>query len=57
MHTYFTLYDGPLHIDPDEISEGRFWDRSEVLANLGKGVFTPNFEGELLNVLEAFDAR
>jgi isopentenyldiphosphate isomerase len=54
VHTFFTVYDGSIVVDPIEISEGRFWDRSEVLANLGKGVFTPNFEGEILRVLEAF---
>jgi len=54
VHTFLTVYDGPLKVDPVEISEGRFWDRSEILANLGKGVFTPNFEGEIAIVLEAF---
>jgi len=57
VHTYFTVYEGPITIDPGEISEGRFWERSEILANLGKGVFTPNFEGEILQVLEAFKSR
>jgi len=57
VHTFFTVYDGLIIVDPVEISEGRFWDRSEVLANLGKGVFTPNFEGEIVRVLEAFKSR
>lgn len=57
VHTFFTLYNGAIVVDPHEISEGRFWDRSEVLANLGKGVFTPNFEGEVLRVLESFEAH
>lgn len=33
--------------NPDEISEGRFWDINEIKTKLGKGVFTPNFEHEL----------
>ena len=57
VHTFLTVFDGPIVVDPVEISEGRFWDRSEILANLGKGVFTPNFEGEIVKVLEAFSAR
>ena len=57
VHTFFTVYDGLLTVDPVEISEGRFWDISEVLANLGKGVFTPNFEGEIRKVLEAHTSK
>lgn len=37
---------GDIVIDPVEIDEGRFWTLDEIDANLGKGVFTPNFEGE-----------
>ncbi len=32
--------------DPGEITEGRFWHVDEITANLGRGVFTPNFENE-----------
>ena len=30
----------------DEVDEGRFWPLEEIAANLGKKVFTPNFELE-----------
>ena len=30
----------------DELSGGRFWPPAEIEANLGKGIFTPNFELE-----------
>lgn len=30
----------------DELDGGRFWTREEILGNIGKGVFTPNFESE-----------
>jgi isopentenyldiphosphate isomerase len=32
--------------NPDEIDEGRFWPLEEIKDNLGKGIFTPNFERE-----------
>lgn len=35
-----------LHPDLDEVDEGRWWDIEEIDANIGKGVFTPNFESE-----------
>ncbi len=33
-------------VNPDEIDEGRFWSLVEIEVNLGKGIFTPNFEKE-----------
>jgi len=57
VHTYYTVFDGLLTPDPIEISEGRFWDPSEILANLGKGLFTPNFEGEVAQVLKFYLAK
>lgn len=35
-----------LHPDMDEVDEGRWWPVEEIDANIGKGVFTPNFESE-----------
>jgi len=34
------------------VGGGRFGSRAEVLDNLGKGVFTPNFEGEAKLIFE-----
>jgi isopentenyldiphosphate isomerase len=33
-------------INPAEIDEGRFWSQQEIEDNLGKDIFTPNFEHE-----------
>ena len=38
-----TVYDGEIH-PSEELDGGRFWSKDEIKANLGKGVFTPNFE-------------
>lgn len=35
-----------LHPDHDEVDEGRWWELADIDANIGKGVFTPNFESE-----------
>ncbi len=51
VFTYKTVYDGPVR-PSDELDGGRFWPIDEIRANLGKGVFTPNFEGEVGKVLE-----
>ena len=40
-----TIYDGVITTSA-ELDGGRFWPMEEIRANLGKGVFTPNFESE-----------
>lgn len=51
VHTFFTLYDGEIHPDRDEVEYGRFWSISELEKNMGTGLFTPNFENEYRTVL------
>ena len=41
-------------IDENEISEGRFWSISEINENMGKGIFTPNFEQEFQRIQPLF---
>jgi isopentenyldiphosphate isomerase len=44
--TYSAIITGMPAINRDEIDEGRFWTVDEIRPNLGKGIFTPNFERE-----------
>jgi isopentenyldiphosphate isomerase len=39
-------YDGEVHPSISELDGGRFWTRKEIEENMGKDVFTPNFESE-----------
>ena len=39
-----------LYPDRDEVDEGRWWPVEEIDANLGKGLFTPNFESEFKQI-------
>lgn len=41
-----TVYDGEVNPDRDELNGGRFWTIDEIDNNLGKNIFTPNFENE-----------
>ena len=43
---FIVTYGGPFAPDGKEVTEGRFWSFAEIRANLGKGLFTPNFEHE-----------
>lgn len=42
-----------LQPDLDEVDEGRWWHVDDIDANLGKGVFTPNFESEYQMIRKA----
>jgi isopentenyldiphosphate isomerase len=52
VHSYYTVYDGDILADPGEISEGKFWNLKEIENQLGKDVFTPNFENEFKMVIQ-----
>lgn len=46
VFVFKTVYDGVVIPSP-ETDGGRFWPLQEIRDNLGKGVFTPNFESEI----------
>lgn len=50
VFVYKTVYDGPV-CPSDELDGGRFWPLDEIRASMGKGVLTPNFEGEVSKIL------
>ncbi len=50
--TYLCRYDGPISFDPKEITAGTFRSFERIEADLGKGIFTPNFEEEFARLKE-----
>lgn len=46
VFSFIVTYGGPFAPDGKEVTEGRFWSFVDIRANLGRGVFTPNFEHE-----------
>lgn len=46
VYVHKTVYDGEVHPSKEELACGRFWTSKEIADNMGKGVFTPNFESE-----------
>jgi isopentenyl-diphosphate delta-isomerase type 1 len=44
--TYLARFDGAIAFPLEEIEEVRFWAEEEIAAQLGSGIFTPNFEEE-----------
>jgi isopentenyldiphosphate isomerase len=55
-HCFALTHDGPLAIDPAEISEVRFFTFAELEALTGRGILTPMFELELPMLRHALSA-
>lgn len=55
VFVFRTVYDKPINPDKEELADGRFWSRQEIRDNIGKGIFTPNFENEYLKVIANSD--
>ena len=45
VYSYKTVYEGSI-TPSEELADGRVWSIEEIKNNMGKGVFTPNFENE-----------
>lgn len=46
VYVHRCIYDGEVKPSSEELDGGRFWTSQEILDNMGKGIFTPNFENE-----------
>lgn len=46
VNVYAAVGNFELHPDPEELDGGKWWELEEIDANIGKGIFTPNFESE-----------
>lgn len=55
VNSFFTYYSDAIEPNPAEITEGRFWSLKEIRENIGKAVFTPNFESEFQLLMEALE--
>ena len=51
-----TVYDGEIH-PSEELDGGKFWSIEEIKANIGKEVFTPNFESEFKKLEKRFSPQ
>lgn len=46
VFSFIAHYDKSINYNSDEVDDGRFWSLKQISDNIGKGVFTPNFEHE-----------
>lgn len=60
VNSFMTVFNGTPSPDLDEVTEGCFWNIGDIRNNVGKGIFTPNFEAEferLQPVIENMKSR
>ena len=53
MSVFAAVGEYAIHPDPDELAGGRFWRVDEIEQALGKGILTPNYEGEYHRIKDA----
>ena len=46
VYMFFTHDFKNFKVHTEEVEEARFWTKNQIENNLGKGIFTPNFEIE-----------
>lgn len=51
VHVFRAVYDGEVK-PSDELAGGRFFTKQELAAQIGTGIFTPNFESEYLTYVQ-----
>ena len=50
VSVFATVGNFTLKPDNDEVTEGRYWNMSEIESNLARGLVTPNFEQEFKSI-------
>jgi isopentenyldiphosphate isomerase len=57
VYTYTCVHDGELHFNKDEIDQVRPWTLDEIKQNIGKNIFSDNFEHEIERYLKYKDSQ
>lgn len=50
-YCFYTIYNGGFVLNREELADGRFWKIEEIQSNLGKDIFTTNFELDFIKFL------
>jgi isopentenyldiphosphate isomerase/intracellular septation protein A len=57
VYTFRINANGPFKVNRDEIDFGKFWGMKEIERNLGRKIFTPNFEQEFIMLKKILDQK
>ncbi|MDR1502317.1 MAG: NUDIX domain-containing protein [Prevotella sp.] len=50
-YCFYAIYNGNFVLNKEELADGRFWKIEEIQSNLGKDIFTTNFELDFIKFL------
>ena len=53
VNVFATVGEYAIRPDPDELAGGRFWTVEQIEQAMGRGILTPNFEGEFRRIKNA----
>ena len=53
VNAYYTVYDGLITPDIEEVADGKFWSIDDIKNAIGKNILTPNFEMEFEKLIAA----
>jgi isopentenyldiphosphate isomerase len=56
VYSYLTITENIPAVNLNEIEEGKFWSLETIKDNLGKSLFTPNFEHEFKMIFETLNS-
>ncbi len=57
VHTYSCIYNDEIRFNKDEIDEVKPWSIEEINKNIGKKIFSDNFEHEIRTYIEFRDSK
>lgn len=57
VYTHSCVHSGRIKFSEDEIDEVRFWTIDEIKQDLGKGIFSDNFEHEIMTYIKFKDVH
>lgn len=52
VYTHSCVHSGEISFNKDEIDEVRYWNLNDIMNNLGKGLFSDNFEHEIRTFIQ-----
>lgn len=57
VYVFISEWNEQISINRKELEDGKFWSKNDVLNNLKKGIFTPNFENEWPMIIKYFNKK
>jgi|YNPMSStandDraft_1061717.scaffolds.fasta_scaffold06382_2 isopentenyldiphosphate isomerase/intracellular septation protein A len=57
VYVFYSEWNNFIKINSKELDDGKFWSKQEIIKNLNRGIFTPNFEYEWKIISKLFNKK